>query len=99
KSPSTIFGLRPPGSKRGRGATRQSRSLSTEWWRHFGSRVIEIAAWNFASAWPKSHGMGIAFRFDNHPVTRQAIMSPTTLARLEALQRSRALVSTREQFT
>jgi hypothetical protein len=45
--------------------------------------------------------MGIAFRFDNHPVTKQRIMSPTTLARLEAIsyrvrssQRANSLYST-----
>jgi hypothetical protein len=31
-------------------------------------------------------GMEIAFRFDNHPVTKQGIMSATNLARLARLE-------------
>jgi len=50
------------------------------WGSDFGSRVIEIAARHFASAKANSHGMKIAFRFDNHQVTKQGIMSATNLA-------------------
>ena len=45
------FGKSPPsGSRRARGATRQSRWLSNEWLQNLGPDAIEIAASSFASA-------------------------------------------------